>query len=182
MKEQWEGGQKEGIKTKAQVSLQHCSRHRVFRMGNRSLASSPSLCRDKTQRETVISPGSHSRARLNRPQQRVPPPNTPSLFPAPRHPAFCPTHLCAPLCSPSGQSQKSQYSASSCLEKTAPPSQVDPAGVSFSKRAGLFWKISWGLQAGRSEVTQGQVGGSSGRRLGVPGGGVLCESGKQASL
>lgn len=105
MKEQWEGGQKEGITTKAQVSLQHCSRHRVFRMGNRSLASSPSLCRDKTQRETVTSPGSHSRAQLNRPQQRVPPPNTPSLFPAPWHPAFCPTHLCAPLRSPSGQSQ-----------------------------------------------------------------------------
>lgn len=176
MNEQREGGQKEGIKTKAQVSLQHSSRHRVFRLGNRSLASSPSLCRYKAQRETVTSPGSHSRVRLNKPQQRVPAPNTPSLFPAPWHPPLSTSPLTLwPI-------PKSQYSASSCLEKTAPPSQVHPAGVSFSKEAGLFWKISWGLQAGRSEVTQGQVGGSSGRRLGVPGGGVLCESGKQASL
>lgn len=113
---------------------------------------------ETAQGEAVTAPGSH-RTGPNRSQRSC------LLHP---EPASC--HLASPL------PLRPTRDTSSCLEQQPPPppSQVLPSGVSFPQWAGPLQKISGGLQAGRNEVTQGQVGagggalreGGWGRRLG----------------
>lgn len=135
---------------------------RVFNMGNRRPAPSPSLCRDRAQREAVTSPGSHSRSRRNSVQQtRKTPADSSSpascLLP-PRHPT--PLQPSPSLLSPWGHSQQG---ASSCLGKTAPPSQLLPQVSPSPNRLGPIGTYP-GTSRPRSEVTQGQVGRRLGRR------------------
>lgn len=137
-------------------------------MGIRRPALSPSLHRDRAQREAVTSSGSLSRAWLSRPQQRVPPLKPPACL---QFPGILPPALPCPL--PKISTQCLFLSGEDSTPKPGAPPQVSPS----SNRLGSFWKISWGLQAGRREVTQGQVGGNSGvgGRLWVQVGVVLCK-------
>ena len=120
----------------------------TFRSGDRRPILSPSLCRDRAQREALTSPGSHSRAWLNSPfQECLPKPSSQPL--APRQPN--PLRL-IPTCS-----------AFSCLEgETPPPSQVSPSGVSFPSKG---WAPENTLrppgqkEQGESEPGEGEVQG-----------------------
>lgn len=70
-----ESGQEDGreIEKNTCLFMMLLQTKRGFSRGDRRPASSPSLSRDRTQREAVASPGSQSRWWVNGLQQTVPP-------------------------------------------------------------------------------------------------------------